>query len=229
MTNCRIVMAVVLAAASLMLSGCAPEKTPAQGGAPEARAEKKIESVADVTEARSVEEILREKDGAQLVEGFGEIVTSLNYDPDYPDYRGSHETWMEISRGPDGGQELVWRTAAPLQKKKTIFVFTGANGEDEGDIELSVNGNKVLTFSSGVGENRTWREGEHNLDYIHKAHVSGYSGLYFLTVPASAVNAGTPCEIKVRHINGRHNAWFRIKGYRDTIAFERLAVDQQGS
>lgn len=215
---------VALCAGFLMAcTGCRPEKPSVEERARgEAAPEKRVESAADVAEARSMEEIFREKDGAQLVEGFDEIVTPLNYDPSYPDYRGSHEAWMEISRGPEGGQELVWKTAAPPQEKKTIFVFTGANGEAEGDIELSVNGNRALAFSSGVHENRTWREGEYTLDFMHKAHVAGYSGIYFLTVPAEAVNAGAPCEIKVRHTGGENNAWFRIKGYRDTIEYEKL-------
>lgn len=80
----------------------------------------------------------------------------------------------------------------------------------------------MLTFNSGVNRDSTWRRGEYVLDYIHKAHVSGYSGIYFLSVPAADVEAGRPCEIKVGHISGKGNAWFRLMGFRDTIRYEQL-------
>lgn len=201
----------------LLCCGCTPKKDDAGNSKKSARA-----SSADVVKSRSIQEIIKGNGGAQLVEGFAEIIEPVNYDPGYPDYRGISEAWMDISRGPAGGQELVWKTAAPHKKKKTIFVFTGSNGEDEGDIDLSVNGNKVLIFSSAVKENRTWRKGDYILDYIHKAIISGYSGVYFLTVPEKDIKSGAPCEIKVRHIDGEGNAWFRIKSYKDTLEHEDL-------
>ena len=44
-------------------------------------------------------------------------------------------------------------------------------------------------------------------------------------MPAERITAGKPLDLRVAGASGDPAAWFMIKGYRDTLAFEHVTAD----
>lgn len=179
----------------------------------------------------------------QWVEGFDQI----EFHFDVPklartlDFRGMSRGYMTAAWFIPGQAKernrLSWKTAIVPENRATTFAFVGASAILPSEfsrgpkVRLTVNGKYALTFSIGFTRDVTWTEGEYQLKYISKrveypyttTHRSfelyGNSGIYQLTVPASAVDAGRPALIEVEMLPFApwHNGWFAVKERRDVL------------
>jgi 4-amino-4-deoxy-L-arabinose transferase-like glycosyltransferase len=157
----------------------------------------------------------------QVVEGYDAIVHASRTDQNYPDYRGESRSWREDLHDERG--EVVWRSAPCPQKKPTVLVFTASMGEEVGSADLYVNGQYVFSFDTDAEPGtRVVERGGYRWVFVPKSRAGGNSGVVFLTVPAAAVTPGQPIELRVKHAAGDPNAWFAVKDYRDTAAFEHV-------
>ena len=179
---------------------------------------------------------------SQSVEGFDQVLFHNDANRSRPqyDFRGNTVGYMTAgwwANGQKDKSKLSWKTAAVPAKTKTRFSFIGASSVLPAEItfgpavKLSVNGKYALTFNLGKTHNFTWQEGDYELKYISKrieipytgAHrefgLDGNSGIYELTVPASAVEAGKASTIEVELLPFERwaNGWFMIKEYRDVL------------
>jgi hypothetical protein len=161
-------------------------------------------------------------DAVQLVEGFAAIIAG-DHDPRYPDHRGGGASWR--SRVSDHSA-VSWRTAPPPAALPTVFAFTGSTSDEEGDFTLAIDGRHALTFRSHRDrELHSWSEHGVTLIFVSRASAAGNAGFYLLSVPAERITPGQPLELRVAGAAGDPAAWFMIKGYRDTLAFERVTPE----
>jgi sialidase-1 len=188
----------------------------------------------------------------QNVEGFDSVVFHYNGNRSLAtiDYRGNNRGYMTAAwwaAGQIDKNVLSWRTAVVQEKKTTTFSFVGASAPLPAEfargplVKLSVNGKYALTFFIGMLRDYTWTEGDYQLKYSSKRveypyfgtmrefHLDGNSGLYQLTVPADAVEAGKPAVIEVEMLPFErwHNGWFMVKSYKDVLE-QKTIVDLQG-
>lgn len=178
----------------------------------------------------------------QDVEGFDQIEFHYNANRARPvtDFRGNTRGYMTAGWWAKGQMEknvLSWKTAAVPKKMETTFSFIGSSSVLPAEItvgpkvKLTINGNYALTFNLGRTHDFVWKEGEYELKYLSKriefpytgSHrefdLDGISGIYQLTVPASAVEAGKPCTIQVEILPFERwsHGWFMVKEYRDVL------------
>jgi len=159
----------------------------------------------------------------QVLDGFAEAVTS-QHNGVYPDYRASVESYWAYKA--DATPQVAWRTATVAERNPTTFVFTASMGQAAGRADLLVNGTKVLTFDLGADfASRSWSGGGVNLQFVQKVLNAGNSGVFYLNVPKSMTKAASPVELRVDVTEGDGGAWFMVKGYRDTVDFEKATVD----
>jgi photosystem II stability/assembly factor-like uncharacterized protein len=178
----------------------------------------------------------------QRVEGFDSVVFHYNANSTgvVSDFRGSSRGYMTAGWWAPGQMKkniLSWRTAIVPEKKTTTFSFIGSSSVLPSEfsvgpqVKLSVNGNYALTFTLGRMRNFTWKEGEYELKYLSKRveypymgyhrqfELHGNSGIYQLTVPASAVEGGKPVviEVEILPFEQWHNGWFMVKERKDVL------------
>ena len=178
----------------------------------------------------------------QWVEGFDQVEFHHNGQrfPLAQDFRGMANGYMTAgwhSPAQLKNNVLSWKTAFVPAKQATTFAFIGATSVLPSEYSrgpqarLSVNGKYALTFSIGFTRDVTWKEGEFELKYISKRveypytgshrqfELNGNSGIYHLTVPASAVDAGKPAVLKVelQPFEGWDQGWFIVKERRDVL------------
>lgn len=176
----------------------------------------------------------------QMVEGFDSVVFHYNANRTQAvrDFRGSSRGYMTAGWWAAEQMKkniLSWRTAAVPEKKQTTFVFIGSSSVLPSEFsvgpkaKLSVNGVYALTFTLGRMRDFTWKESDYELKYISKRveypytgnhrqfEIHGNSGIYQLTVPASAVEAGKGAVIEVEILPFEQwpNGWFMVKERRD--------------
>ncbi|MGH9315931.1 MAG: hypothetical protein ACRD1P_02330, partial [Thermoanaerobaculia bacterium] len=157
----------------------------------------------------------------QLIEGFEKIL-SFQHEGNYPDYRGGAPSWWAYRQ--DNPPEVRWLTAPCATRATTVVAFTASAAEDPGRPELWIDGQYALTFETGTEIRRkTWQRGGYRLTFLSKQMVSGNSGVFLLTVPASSVSPGKPLELRVVASGEAANPWFMIKPYRDTTSHEALS------
>lgn len=178
----------------------------------------------------------------QWVEGFDTV--AFHYDANRSarvwDFRGLSRGFMTAGWwAPEQMKKniLSWKTAVVPEKRPTTFAFIGACSALPSEINLgpsvrvTVDGHYALTFTLGRMRDYTWREGEYSLHYISKRvefpytgyqrefELSGNSGIYQLSVPASAVEAGKPAviEVEILPFDRWHNGWFMVKDRKDVL------------
>jgi 4-amino-4-deoxy-L-arabinose transferase-like glycosyltransferase len=158
-------------------------------------------------------------DAVQLVDGYagggqGPVEAS------YPDYRGGSPSWRARV---EHHSSVSWRTAPPPAAVPTVFAFTGSTSDEEGDFTLAIDGRPTLTFRSHRDrEIHSWTGGGVTLVYVPKGSAAGSTGYYLLSVPGEQLTPGVPLELRVTGSGGDAAAWFMIKSYRDTLAFEHI-------
>jgi sialidase-1 len=181
---------------------------------------------------------------AQFVEGFEKVVSHKQggrYSTGL-DFRGVANGYMTagwyIPGHREGPNTLSWQTAPVPAKEETTFVFIGSSSVLPSEFsrgpeaKLSVNGKPALTFTIGFTRDITWSDGQYSLKYRSKRveypytsshrlmEPHGNSGIYELTVPASAVEAGKPAvlEVELLPFAGWTHGWFAVKERRDVLA-----------
>ncbi len=184
----------------------------------------------------------------QLVEGFSKVEFHHNANNGKPslDFRGMVAGCMTAGWWAPGQMEknrVSWQTASVPAKKATTFSFIGASPVLPSEFsrgplaKLSVNGEYALTFRIGTANHAVWKEGDYELRYTSKRvecpyfnshrqlELNGNSGIYRLTVPASAVEAGRPATIQVELLPfaAWPNGWFMVKNRTDTLQ-QSLAI-----
>ncbi|GAA4749676.1 sialidase family protein [Flavisolibacter ginsenosidimutans] len=180
----------------------------------------------------------------QWVEGFDKVVFHHDdSDPRRPlnrDFRGQSKGYMTAGWWIPGHMDrnfVSWQTAVVPEKKPTTFSFIGSTSVLPSEIskgpqaKLTVNGQYALTFTLGMMRDYTWTEGDYQLKYISKRveypytsthrefDLYGNSGVFQLSVPGSAVEAGKPVSLQVEILPFErwHNGWFMVKEYRDVL------------
>jgi sialidase-1 len=178
----------------------------------------------------------------QWVEGFDEVEFhhDANRGAAARDFRGMSVGYMTAGWWAPGQVKknlLSWRTAAVPEKADTTFAFVAATSVLPSEItrgpsaKLTVNGKEALTFTLGFQRDFTWKHGEYELKFLCKRlefpyfgphrqlDLSGVSGIYQLTVPASAVEAGEPALIQVELPPDERwpHGWFMVKQRRDAL------------
>jgi hypothetical protein len=157
----------------------------------------------------------------QLVEGFATVLAAPHEQADYPDQRGGGpSSWTYV----EDHNPVVWRTAPLPTRRPTILVLTAATSEVDAMSELSVNGRSALVFSVGTDSiNGRWQGNGYEAAFVSRGYHGGNSGVLLVSVPAEAVTPGEPLELRVALGNGHGRAWFMVKRYADTIAYEKLS------
>src|SRR5438445_6236644 len=117
----------------------------------------------------------------QQVEGFASII----HDPaatSHPgmkpmDYRGPSPGYMTKPWWTtDENSRLKWKTAAPPEKRTTVFAFTAASSVIPAELTRGprarryYNGEPALHFDLGQPRDRVWRRGECQLRHQPRRH-----------------------------------------------------------
>ncbi len=182
------------------------------------------------------------QDGAQSVEGFAKVEFHHNANRSAAclDFRGMSVGYMTAGWWAPGQmtKNLVsWQTAPVPAAKSTTFSFIGASAVLPSEFtrgpkaKLTVNGKYALTFRIGLSRDFNWREGGYELKYLSRRieypyfnshrqlELNGNSGVYQLTVPASAVEEGKPAVLQVELLPfpAWPNGWFMVKHRTDTL------------
>lgn len=157
----------------------------------------------------------------QVADGFDTLVSAKRTYPEFPDYRGKIDSFGASVHDDQG--EVVWRTAVPAQKERTVFAFTAQLSGEIGEVDLYVNGIYALTFGTGEDPGvRNWDRGPYHMTFASKKIIAGNSGIALLEVPAEQITPGQAVELRALPIRGNPDAWFMVKPYRDTVSYEHL-------
>lgn len=188
----------------------------------------------------------------QKVEGFAavEFHHDANRGAASRDFRGMAPGFMTAGWWAPGQMKdnrVAWKTAVVPEQRSTTFSFIGASSvlptefSRGPEARLSVNGHYALTFTLGFTRDMTWREGEFELKYVSKrveypslgAHreleLSGNSGVYQLTVPASAIEAGKAAVLQVELLPfpGWNHGWFMVKDRKNVLQQSLETLQQE--
>jgi sialidase-1 len=194
----------------------------------------------------------RAADAVQWVEGFAEVEFhhDANRGASSRDFRGMAPGFMTAGWWAPGQMKdnrVAWKTAVVPEAQPTKFAFIAATAVLPAEFargpeaKLSINGRVALTFTLGVTRDMTWREGGFELKYISKrveypyfgAHrqldLSGNSGVYQFSVPASAVEAGKAAilQVEVQPFPGWNAGWFMVKQRTNTLQHTLEIVEQE--
>jgi sialidase-1 len=179
----------------------------------------------------------------QWVEGFDKVEFHHGANGASPtrDFRGTARGYMTAGWWIPGEMKqnfVSWKTAKVPAKRETTFVFVGATSVLPSEFtrgpsaKLSINGQDAVTFTLGCDHDQVWKQGDFELKYISKRietpyfgshrelrELNGNSGLFQLTVPASAVEASQPALLKVEILPFKawNNGWFMVKDRRDAL------------
>jgi hypothetical protein len=158
----------------------------------------------------------------QVIEGFAELVRGPNRHETHRGYRGSAESWWVAVAGPH--PELAWRTAPVPAKRRTLAALTASMSFLRGDAELFVGDRSVLRFPIGdPAVDQSWEANGYRAAFIGRPYGEDNSGILLISVPAEAVTPGAPLDLRLRLTGGAPDAWFMIKAYPDTAAYEQLS------
>jgi hypothetical protein len=179
----------------------------------------------------------------QWVEGFDKVEFHHGANGASPtrDFRGAARGYMTAGWWIPGEMKqnyVSWKTAKVPAKQETTFVFVGATSVLPSEFtrgpsaKLLINGREAVTFTLGCDHDQVWKQGDFELKYISKRietpyygshrelrELNGDSGLFQLTVPASAVEAGQPALLKAEILPFKawNNGWFMVKDRRDAL------------
>src|SRR5260370_28513111 len=108
----------------------------------------------------------------------------------------------------DENSRLKWKTAAPPEKRTTVFAFTAGSSVIPAELtrgpraRLYYNGEPAVEFDIGQPRDRVWSQGDFELRYESRraewpwsaAHrqffLNGDSGIYRLQAPAAKIGPG---------------------------------------
>jgi hypothetical protein len=159
----------------------------------------------------------------QLLEGIDSVVFAPNTSASYGDYRGGGPSaWAYVA---DKEPQVTWRTAPLPERRPTILALTASTSPENGEAELYVNGRPAVPFRIGTqGVGGRWSANGVQVAFVSKGFHEGNSGILLIAVPPELVTPGEPLLLKVALTAGAPRAWFMIKRYPDTVAYEQLTA-----
>ena len=161
-------------------------------------------------------------DAVQLIDGFGSMVAAPHNQPDYPDHRGGGPSAWAYADDPE--PVVSWRTAPAPARQPTVIALSASTSEVNGQGELFVNGKSAIVFPVGTESiDGHWKGNGYEMAFISRGYHGGNAGILLITVPAEAVMAGEPIELRVALKGGAPKTWFMVKNYADTVAHEQLS------
>ena len=164
--------------------------------------------------ARRLLRMQEESKDAQWIGGFGKWTPGAPHQGAYTSYLGEVDSgWSYAAEG-----EVSWETDAVPSKQRTAVVFVGSTDFNPAKAELSCDQEPVVTFDTGIAADRTWRQGECELRYLHLATIPnrGLSGIYILRLPASRITPHRPLRLAMR-IPAKGGGWVMCHGYPNTL------------
>lgn len=136
------------------------------------------------------------------------------------DHRGMAPYWSTGRNNLEA--TLAWRThPMPRQPGETVTIAFvgktfGRSGEPTDEqFLLSVNGQPAIHFAPHRNIDGSWREGDVQLTFQHRASNWHPSGLFTLTLPTSMVAPGEPATLSVERIGEDNPSAFTIRQWTD--------------
>ncbi|MEP6663548.1 MAG: hypothetical protein ABJC04_07770, partial [Verrucomicrobiota bacterium] len=163
----------------------------------------------------AITKLQNERNDLQWVSGFKKWGEAAPNQSSYSSYLGAVDShWSYASKG-----EVSWETDLIPQKKASAIVFVASTDFIPAKAELLCDNETIITFDTGINENRTWQQNGCELRYLHGAEIPnrGISGVYVLQIPASRTTPGAPLHLKMRIPSGS-GGWVMCHGFPNTLA-----------
>lgn len=167
----------------------------------------------------------------QAAEGFStKIYASRTVN--FSTYRGTKTTSYYEYAGKN--EYIEWytdTTPSTYTTGKVTFLWSGLTGPDSGSHHISLNGKRIITFTSGYRQDKTWASGDYELFFDYRRTISYGSwfrrryygaGVYYLTAPADDVIPGEKNRIKIEAGSG--SAKYdraMVHNFTDTLSYEK--------
>ncbi|MEO6436088.1 MAG: hypothetical protein ABIP55_10040 [Tepidisphaeraceae bacterium] len=164
---------------------------------------------------RAIAKLQGEWDDLQWVSGFKKWGEAAPNQSAYTSYLGDVDSyWSYASKG-----EVSWETDLLSQAKASAIVFVASTDFSPAKAELLCENETILSFDTGIKENRTWNKDGCELRYLHGAEIPnrGISGVYILQLPAGRTTPGQPLHLKMRIPSGGAG-WVMCHGFPNTLA-----------
>jgi hypothetical protein len=164
--------------------------------------------------ARRLLQIQAEGKNLQWIAGFKQWAPGAPHRGAYTSYLGEVDCgWSYATEAP-----VAWETGSVPGKQSAAVVFVGSTDFTPAKAELSCDEERAITFDTGVPEDRTWRQSQCELRYLHVATISnrGLSGVYILQLPASRIVLNRPLRLAMR-IPGKGGGWVMCHGYPNAL------------
>jgi hypothetical protein len=152
----------------------------------------------------------------QTLDGFAEWAV--------PPHEGQYRCYLgNVDSGWAYGKEegeITWRTAPVPAKRNTAVAFVAGSGYAPGKVDLSCNGEKLVSFDVAKAVDQQWEENGVVLRFIlggdtrNETTTFGISGIYVLMLPASKVTAGKPLTLSIKTPSAGGCDWFMLHEYR---------------
>jgi len=170
--------------------------------------------------ARRFRQIQQEGGDREWVGGFRQWVRGAPHQGAYTSYLGETDSGWSYA----GEDEVAWQTDAVPSRRPVAVVFIGSTDFTPSKAELTCDEERVVTFDTGIAADRTWRQGECQLRYLHLANLAnkGLSGIYILYLPASKITPDRSLRLAMR-IPAKGGGWVMCHSYPGTLQ----AVQQQ--
>lgn len=167
----------------------------------------------------------------QAAEGFStKIYASRTVN--FSTYRGTKTTsYYEYARKNEYIEWYTDTTPSTYTTGKVTFLWSGLTGPDSGSYHISLNGKRIITFTSGYRQDKTWTSGDYELFFDYRRTISYGSwfrrryygaGVYYLTAPADDVIPGEKNRIKIEAGSG--SAKYdraMVYNFTDTLSYEK--------
>jgi hypothetical protein len=164
--------------------------------------------------ARKLMRIQQDSKNLQWVDGFRKWAPGAPHQGAYTSYLGDADSgWSYAAE-----DQVSWETDSLAKQEATAVVFVGSTDFNPAKAELSCDQKRVLTFDTGVPEDRIWRQSGYELRYLHVATIpgKGLSGIYILQFPASRITPERPLRLAMR-IPAKGGGWVMCHGYPNTL------------
>lgn len=152
----------------------------------------------------------------QILDGFAEWAV--------PPHQGQYRCYLgNVDSGWAYGKEegeITWLTTPVPAQRNTAVAFVAGSGYAPGKVDLSCNGEKLISFDVAKAVDQQWEENGVALRFIlggdtrNETTTFGISGIYVLMLPASKVTAGKPLTLSIRTPSAGGCDWFMLHEYR---------------
>ncbi|HVM48829.1 MAG TPA: glycoside hydrolase family 20 zincin-like fold domain-containing protein [Candidatus Acidoferrum sp.] len=163
---------------------------------------------------RRLLQVQQENTDLQWVGGFRQWAPGAPHQAPYTSYLGEVDSgWSYAAEAP-----VTWETDPAPSGRPTAILFVGSTDFNPAKAELRCNQEPVITFETGIAEDRTWRREQYELRYLHVANIPnrGLSGIYILRLPASSITPRQPLRLAMS-IPAKGGGWVMCHGYPNTL------------